>query len=65
MTVKLINTGSYYDKLIEDTPIARYGKPEEIAQTVVFLASTRASYITGNILSKMVTYRKIYNFVNR
>lgn len=62
MTVKAINVGSYYDKLIENTPIARYGNPEEIAQTVVFLASTRASYITGNNLTKMDIGIKTYNF---
>lgn len=31
-------------------PAARYGMPEEYADAVAFLASTRASYITGSIL---------------
>lgn len=30
-------------------PMGRYGKPEEYADAVVFLASERASYITGSI----------------
>jgi 3-oxoacyl-[acyl-carrier protein] reductase len=31
-------------------PIGRYGNPEEYADTVAFLASTRASYITGSVI---------------
>lgn len=32
------------------TPIGRLGRPEEVADAIVFLASPRASYITGQIL---------------
>jgi 3-oxoacyl-[acyl-carrier protein] reductase len=31
-------------------PLRRYGRPEEYADTVVYLASERASYITGSVI---------------
>ena len=31
-------------------PLGRYGDPQEYADTVAFLASTRASYITGSVV---------------
>jgi NAD(P)-dependent dehydrogenase (short-subunit alcohol dehydrogenase family) len=36
--------------LIAGVPLKRAGKPDEIAQAIVFLASDRASFITGQIL---------------
>jgi len=35
----------------KETPLGRLGTPEEIADTVVFLASDKASYISGAIIS--------------
>lgn len=34
----------------QDLPIGRIGKPEELADLVVFLASERASYVTGTTI---------------
>lgn len=33
--------------LLQRIPLKRFGKPEEVAELIVFLASDRASYITG------------------
>lgn len=38
---------AYFD---EQTPLGRHGRPDEVAQSVLYLASTRSSYTTGTTL---------------
>jgi NAD(P)-dependent dehydrogenase (short-subunit alcohol dehydrogenase family) len=37
--------------LVAGVPMKRAGRPEEIADAIVFAASARASFITGQIIS--------------
>jgi 3-oxoacyl-[acyl-carrier protein] reductase len=39
------------DKVVELIPLRRFGKVEDIAATVAFLASEKASYITGQVVA--------------
>ena len=38
--------------LAEETPVGRLAAPEEIAQTLVFLAGENAGYITGQVIGQ-------------
>lgn len=38
------------DELLSAIPLARFGSPEDVADTVLFLCSDAASYITGQVL---------------
>ena len=37
-------------ELCEETPLGRLGSPDDIAETVAFLASAEAGFITGQII---------------
>lgn len=39
------------ESILKATPLGRMGKPEEVANAVVFLASDEAAYITGQVLA--------------
>jgi NAD(P)-dependent dehydrogenase (short-subunit alcohol dehydrogenase family) len=40
-----------YQQMAEQAPLRRIGRAEEVAEAIAFLASERASYITGEILN--------------
>jgi 2-hydroxycyclohexanecarboxyl-CoA dehydrogenase len=41
----------YKDAFIKAIPLRRVGKPQEVADAVLFFASSRSDYITGQVLS--------------
>lgn len=49
MTDKL--SDAIKEKMLADIPLGKFGQAEDIAQAALFLASERARYITGQILS--------------
>jgi NAD(P)-dependent dehydrogenase (short-subunit alcohol dehydrogenase family) len=39
------------EKVLSQIPMRRFGKPEEVADAVIFLSLPSSSYITGHVLN--------------
>ena len=44
-------TEEYYKERLREIPLARFGKPEDVAYAALFLASDGSSYITGQVIN--------------
>jgi NAD(P)-dependent dehydrogenase (short-subunit alcohol dehydrogenase family) len=40
-----------FERIGAEVPLGRLAAPEEIAEAILFLASPRASYVTGTVLT--------------
>ena len=49
MTIGVKGT-PFYDEIITRTPAGRFGEPEEMAGTAVFLASDASNFVTGEVV---------------
>ena len=50
-TERNITAEEYIQQHSNEIPIGRFGKPEELANMIVFLCSEKASYVTGSTIS--------------
>ncbi len=50
MTNYIKNNSKIFDKMMDRTPLKRFGKPEEIARVVRFLLSEDSSFMTGEVI---------------
>lgn len=50
MTEVMAEVDEYHDMILGHTPMGRRGKPEEIANVALFLASDEASFVTGELI---------------
>ncbi len=42
--------GEFYQEIITRTPAGRFGQPEEMAGSAIFLASRASDFVTGSIV---------------
>jgi len=46
----ILSNDAVHRKILARTPAGRLGEPEEVAQVICFLASSEASYVTGQVV---------------
>ena len=49
--MRLTDTPEMIEQEIRETPLGLIGTPEDVANTVLFLVSEAASYVTGQIVA--------------
>jgi NAD(P)-dependent dehydrogenase (short-subunit alcohol dehydrogenase family) len=50
MAKRINTTPEMYQQLLQMHPIGRFARPEEVAESVLFLSSDKSSYLTGHAL---------------
>jgi 3-oxoacyl-[acyl-carrier protein] reductase len=51
IATQVLENVSDEDQALRNIPLRRWGKPDEVAETALFLASTRAAYTTGSVIT--------------